>query len=73
MKYLLLGGSGFIGSHLAKKLSKDNFVAVAGRNKKDNSTSFYYHEVDFTNCKDFSNLIAEYDVIIHLVSTILPS
>lgn len=31
MKYLLLGGSGFIGSHLAKKLALRHHVVVTGR------------------------------------------
>lgn len=63
MKYLLLGGSGFIGSHLAKRLTSEGHDAVvAGR-----------EQLDFTKCTDFTKYIKDVDVIVHMISTIIPS
>ncbi len=63
MKYLLLGGSGFIGSHLAKLLiSEGQEVVIIDRK-----------QLDFTKCNDFTKYIEDVDVIVHMVSTIIPS
>lgn len=73
MRYLLLGGSGFIGSHLAKSLAKNHEVIVAGHGSSFSMEGVTYIQLDFTKCKDFTEYIKDVDVIIHMVSTITPS
>lgn len=73
MKYLLLGGSGFIGAHLASVLSKKHDVTVIGYGPSFDLKNVTYHQLDFVNCHDFSEYINDIDVVVHLVSTIIPS
>ncbi|MBQ3292864.1 NAD-dependent epimerase/dehydratase family protein [Candidatus Saccharibacteria bacterium] len=73
MKYLLLGGSGFIGSFLASSLAKEHDVTVIGHGPKFGLPNVKYQQLDFTGCKDFTKYIKDIDVIIHMVSTIIPS
>ncbi|MBR3169103.1 NAD-dependent epimerase/dehydratase family protein [Candidatus Saccharibacteria bacterium] len=73
MKYLLLGGSGFIGSHLAAILSQEHEVTVVGHGSSFNLQNVQYRQLDFVNCHDFTNYIKDADVIVHMVSTIIPS
>ncbi len=77
MKYLILGGNGFIGSHLVKALHADgHYVRVFDRAAK-NETSLIKN-VDYV-AGDFSDsfLLAEaldgIDVVYHLISTTVPS
>lgn len=75
MKYLLLGGSGFIGVNLASILAKDNEVVIVGRQEKFRPPvdSITYRQMDFVSCRDFTKYIADVDVVLHMVSTIFPS
>ena len=73
MKYLLLGGSGFIGSFLAKSLSREHDVTIIGHGEKFDLPNVKYQQLDFVSCKDFTKYIKNVDVIIHMVSTIIPS
>lgn len=74
MKYLLLGGSGFIGRHLANTLARQHEVTIVGHSatKLDLKNIDYLH-FDFIHCQDFRHYIENVDVIIHLISTIIPS
>ncbi|MCL2080054.1 MAG: NAD-dependent epimerase/dehydratase family protein [Oscillospiraceae bacterium] len=74
MKYLLLGGSGFIGRHLAAMLCKEHEVIVADRaafvaGMDMDTVSFC--EFDFAT-DDFEPLLTGVDCVFHLVSTVLP-
>lgn len=76
MRYLLLGGSGFIGSHLAKRLAPKNQIIIVGHQpeyKIEGFSDIEYRQVDFTKCKDFTDYIKDVDVIVHMVSTVIPS
>ena len=74
MRYLLLGGSGFIGKHLATALlARGDAVTIAGKSPSFNMQGAKYIQLDFVNCNDFSEYIKDIDVIVHLISTILPS
>ena len=74
-RYLLLGGSGFIGSRLAVSLSLKNEVVVVGHRPEPNIVlpNSQYRQLDYTRCEDFTDYIKDVDVIVHLVSTIVPS
>lgn len=73
MRYLLLGGSGFIGSHLASVLSQEHEVTVIGHGPNFKLKNVQYRQLDFTNCHNFTDYIKDADVIVHMVSTIIPS
>lgn len=75
MKYLLLGGSGFIGSHLALSLARENEVMIAGHQEEFDlgDPNIKYRQMDFVRCKDFTDYVKDVDVIVHMVSTIIPS
>lgn len=73
MKYILFGGSGFIGTHLATALAKKHEVTIVGRAPSFNLPNVNYKQLDFVQCHDFTDCIKKADVIIHLVSTIIPS
>ncbi len=73
--YLVLGGNGFIGKNIVKKLSSDNRVVVADRVFDDiyDSNNVSFKEIDYVSCQDFSPYLEKIDTVIHLVSTIGPS
>ena len=75
MRYLLLGGSGFIGSYLANSLARENQVVVVGRQPKCDfgSKNIEYRQMDFVKCDDFTDYIKDVDIIVHMISTIIPS
>ncbi|MFP4975304.1 NAD-dependent epimerase/dehydratase family protein [Paenibacillus sp. CN-4] len=76
MKIFILGGAGFIGSHLARQLHQaENVVTVYDRNVNlkmlPNGISNII-EGDFLNEGGFEELLADQDIIIHLISTVSP-
>jgi len=75
-KILITGGSGFLGRHLAIKLSKDNKVLLGGRNNANNmlaelKTGCVVVPLDITNEKSIRDTLNEFrpDTIIHAAAT----
>lgn len=56
-------------------LAPKNEVIIIGRRPSIdvNLRNVQYRQLDFVNCEDFSEYIKDIDVIVHLVSTIIPS
>lgn len=74
-KYLVLGGSGFIGRHIVKKLSEKNKVLVADLFSSEEFTcnsNITFVKLDFINTKNFDSYLKDIDTVIHLISTIVP-
>ncbi len=79
MNCLILGGAGFIGSHLTDALvEKGHYVRIFDRPNIDKSNlekSIDHIEIitgDFTNVKDVSEALYGIDVVVNLVCTTLP-
>lgn len=79
MKCLLLGGGGFLGSHLCEQLlSEGQPVRIferplsLGQEPPLEGGSLEWYEGDFTNVEDLDRAVSGCDVIYHLVSTTLP-
>ena len=76
MKVAILGASSFIGMHVAKNiLSSGAKVSSFVREKVVDSVGDFGDQIefDFRNLSSFSNLIPEFDVVIHLVSSSNPA
>ena len=76
--YLVLGGSGFLGSKLVSKLAKNekNTIVVADMAEnpklaKHQNVSF--RPLEFVGKTDFTEDLKQIDVVYHLISTITPS
>ncbi len=78
-KILLIGGSGFIGLHLAKKLSEfDNYMAIFSKDaakakKLDFADKIRFIEGDITDYKAIEESIKDKDVIINLTAIVQDS
>jgi UDP-glucose 4-epimerase len=79
MRFLILGGGGFIGSHLSETLLHAGYdVRVfekTGRSKDEVShiiRQIDWVEGDYLNPSDLVNAVKEIDVIVHLISTTQP-
>ncbi|AWV36046.1 NAD-dependent epimerase/dehydratase family protein [Paenibacillus odorifer] len=76
MNVFILGGAGFIGAHLTKKMCESNYnVTVYDRHITDKSlpdVEFTAIEGDFLTEDHFDNLLENQDVVIHLISTVSP-
>ena len=78
MKVLVLGGSGFIGSHIVDRLlSVGHEVVVFTRNKNTDASVINpmarYVYGDFTDNVKVSEVISNVDVIVHAISSTVPS
>lgn len=76
-RVLILGGCGFIGSHLLVALAEDNMSSVAfdiNANPEQSSPACIYIQGQFSEIVQIEAIIAKYCVthIVHLVSTTLP-
>ncbi|WP_249900985.1 NAD-dependent epimerase/dehydratase family protein [Paenibacillus sp. PK3_47] len=72
-KYVILGGSGFIGRKLVSRLSKDNYVLVADLTcspEYEGMKNVSFVKFNFTEEESFAPLLDETDTIVHLVSTL---
>jgi UDP-glucose 4-epimerase len=76
MKTLLLGGNGFIGSHLSERLlSEGHEVHVFDRQPeryRKPIEGIIYHIQDFGNRSLLSEVLTRIDIVFHLVSTTVP-
>lgn len=74
---LVIGGSGFIGSHLVQKLvASGRNVTVLDRNKAVipfNSDRVIYKQGDFSEPDLITQLVADHDEIIHLAYATIPN
>ena len=72
MKYLIIGGSGFVGGYLTEKLLSldDKEVFVTKLPAEVEKYPVKYYDLDITDCKQTEMLIAEVcpDVIFHLAA-----
>lgn len=82
MKIILLGAAGFIGTNLVIELSKnpENEITVVDRNmsyfgtlRNMNVLKLHFVESDLKMDSDYESLVAEQDVVYHLVSTTVPT
>lgn len=80
MKFIIFGGSGFIGSSVLDLLLKEGYkVRVFDRLPLKNKRNYINFENieeingDFSNIKDVSRALEGMDVVIHLISTTLPA
>lgn len=79
MKYLVLGGGGFMGSHLSEALlAAGNAVRIFDRPNLSRFKLLQHHkglewfEGDFINREDVAQAVTGCDIIYHLISTTLP-
>lgn len=79
-KCLILGGGGFIGSHLADALLESGYEVVifdklnfARKNIQHNIERIKIIEGDFNNEVDLKNALVGIDIAFHLVSSTLPA
>jgi UDP-glucose 4-epimerase len=80
LNYLVLGGAGFIGSHVVDSLvSQGHSVRVFERPECDlGNIAGVLEKIelvygDFTNPEDLAGRLDDIDIIIHLVSSVLPA
>ena len=77
MRVLVLGGTGFIGSHIVDALvDSDHHVKVVDRTLKyiqtKNPQSVQYTQADYSDSFILSEALLGIDIVIHLVSTTVP-
>ena len=73
MKFIITGGSGFLGSSFAKNLLLDNHsIVILDNIKKDNAirlkpifNKIKYKQIDFTDLKSVKKELKNSDVIMH--------
>lgn len=78
MRILVLGGTGFIGSHIVDGLLKEgHFVKVLGRKNKyienNDSGLLEYVQADFSDSLVILEALIGIDAVIHLISSTVPS
>lgn len=82
MKIILLGAAGFIGTNLVIELARnsDNEITVVDRNKQYfktledmNIPHLNIVESDLTMDSDYESIVADQDLVYHLVSTTVPT
>jgi len=74
-KYLVIGGSGFIGRKLVDELCNENEVIVADINMADEFSgkkNVFFIPLDFVHTESFAPYLEGVDIVIHLVCTLVP-
>ena len=66
MKICLIGGSGFIGTNVAKLFDKNDFIIIdkAPPSKKD----YFFLNIDIRNFEQLNKSLKDFDVVIHLAA-----
>jgi len=79
MKILVLGGSGFIGSHLCERLADENHEVTVfhphgatQKNLRQIKKKFQIIEGDFNNSSEIARALPGIEIVVHLVSATLP-
>lgn len=80
MNCLILGGNGFIGAHLCKKLLDERHTVKVLSKSKGFSSDFKYLDkyvswinVDFSMVENFSEILKDIEYIFHFISTTQPN
>lgn len=78
MRILVLGGTGFIGSHIVDGLlASGHHVKILGRALKYTQSQYFnlveYIQADFGNSPAIFEALKNVDIVIHLVSSTVPS
>jgi len=74
MRVLVLGGAGFIGAHVVERLvAEGHFVRVLDRSSASSNPKVEFIQIDFNDVMTLSEALIGIDVVIHLVSTSVPS
>jgi UDP-glucose 4-epimerase len=74
MKILVLGGSGFIGTHVVDGLIENGFdVRVFDRNSLSAFANLEFVRANFDDLMSLSEALVDIDLVVHLVSTSVPS
>lgn len=74
MRVLVLGGAGFIGAHIVEGLlAEGHFVRVLDRSSASSNPKVEFIQIDFNDVMTLSEALIGIDVVIHLVSTSVPS
>src|SRR5919108_253133 len=73
MKCLVLGGGGFLGSHLCRALGEEKHsVRVFERYAAPPANSLEWVQGDFAQAQQVSAALAGCEVVYHLISTTIP-
>lgn len=77
-RILVLGGTGFIGSHLVEALTFQNayvrvFTKSFHQNKIHTNRGVEYYQADFTDTIKLAEALVDMDIVVHLISTTVPS
>ena len=82
---LVLGGAGFIGSHLCNALLSENyavrifdrpgskFVPLADSKNREFSSNIEFYEGDYLNKRQVDEAVEGCDIVFHLISTTVPA
>lgn len=73
-KIIILGGNGYIGQYLTSQLLNEYDVTVADISVETCTIdNIHYKKLDFINCTNFEDYVKDYDIIVHLICTLVPN